>query len=429
MNISIVSCLFPPEPTVSSHTSADLAEQLRECGHRVLVITSFPSRPNGKLYEGYKRRLWLHDRSFPGYDVLRCFSVVSPQSSLPSRFLENISFGVTSGLAVLLLHKPEVIYGNTWPLFAQGILALACRLRGIPLVMSVQDIYPEALVVQGRMSNRRSLVFRFLRWLDTKVKKNSAAIAVVSEQFRRIYLQDRGLWAENVHLVPNWFDENRLQIDANDDVVRSKHEIPKDAFLVVYGGSLGAASGVDTAITAFRHLAEQPNIYLLVAGGGSKLQAWRRLAQEMGNPRVVFHAPWPDSETSSVLASANLFVLPTHGNQSLVSVPSKLMAYMLAGRPILCAANRDSDIARTIAAAGCGWLVPSDAPGVLARRVHAISQRPASELCAMGQRGRDYAINSMTKTANLSRLVKLVLSVAEQEPTPKVRVPANGKSQ
>ena len=122
MKIGIVSCLFLPEPIVSSHTGADLAEQLRGSGHRVRVITSFPSRPNGKLYEGYKRRLWLYDRSFSRYDVLRCFSFVSPASTLLSRFLENISFGITSGLAVLFLEKPDVLYGNTWPIFAQGIL-------------------------------------------------------------------------------------------------------------------------------------------------------------------------------------------------------------------------------------------------------------------------------------------------------------------
>ncbi len=424
MKICIVSCLFLPEPIVSSHTSADLAEQLRGSGHRVRVITSFPSRPNGKLYEGYKRRLWLYDRSFSRYDVLRCFSVVSPASSLLSRFLENISFGITSGLAVLSLEKPDVIYGNTWPIFAQGILALACRMRGIPLIMSVQDIYPESLAVQGRMRNRRFWIFRFLRWLDTKAKKNSAALVVVSEQFRRIYLHDRGLPAENVHLVPNWFDENRLQIDPNDHLIRSRHAIPEDAFLVVYGGNLGAASGVDTVISAFQDLMEQPNIYLLVAGGGSNLLAWRQLARELGNPRIIFHTPWLDSETSSVLAAPNLFILPTHGDQSLVSVPSKLMAYMLAGRPILCAANRESDIARTIAAADCGWVIPSEDPGVMAQRVLALSQRPSCELSAMGQRGRDYAIKFMTKSANLGKLVNLILSIAEQEPIPKVRVPA-----
>ena len=167
---------------------------------------------------------------------------------------------------------------------------------------------------------------------------------------------------------------------------------------------------MDTVIRAFQYLTTCSNIYLLVAGSGSKLSDWRELAGEMGNPRILFHTPWLDSETSSVLDAASLFILPTQNNQSLVSVPSKLIAYMLAGRPILCSAGEKSDIANIIDEAACGWVIPTDSPEVISQRILSLSQQPPDELHKFGERGKSYALKNMTKTVNLPKLVNLIQS-------------------
>jgi glycosyltransferase involved in cell wall biosynthesis len=410
MKINIVSAVFPPEPITSARATVDLAEQLCREGHRVHVITAFPNRPAGRLYEGYKRQLWLHDRSFSGYEVLRCFSALSPKSTMTSRFLENLSFGIASGLAVLFMEKPDVIYGNTWPIFAQGMLALACRMRGIPLVLSVQDTYPESLLVQDRLGTGRAWLYKVLRWLDIKVKNSSAGLAVISEGFQQIHVQDRGIPAEKVHFIPNWIDENLVQIHPVDNCIRCSHEIPEDAFLVVYAGNVGVASGVDTVIKAFRSLTVHPNIYLLIAGSGSQVSNWRWLARDMDNPRVLFHTPWLDSETSCVLDAASIFVLPTQGDQSMVSVPSKLMTYMLAGRPVLSCVGEESDIAKVVHDAACGWVIAPRNPEAISQEILLLSQKPASELEEFGKHGRSYALQHMTRKANLPKLITLLQS-------------------
>ena len=410
MKIDVVSAVYRPEPIVSSRTSTDLAEQLCEEGDTVRVITTFPNRPAGKLYDGYKRSLRYRDHSFSGYEVFRYFTLISSESSVLSRFLENISFGIASGLAVLFSEKPDVIYGNTWPIFAEGILALACRLRGVPLVTSVQDTYPESLAVQGRLADRTNWLYRLLRWLDKQTKQSCAAVMVISERFKQIYVQDRGIAADKVHLIPNWIDENVVQVNPADNYIRGSHEIPDDAFLVVYAGNIGTAAGVETVIRAFEDLTTEQNIYLLIAGSGSKLFDCRELAGRTDNPRVLFHTPWLDSETSSMLAAASLFILPTIGAQSLASVPSKLISYMLASRPILCCAVPESDIAKTIADASCGWAIPPDDPHSIAKEIKMLSKLLPAELQRAGERGRMYALQHMTRKANLPVLVKLVRS-------------------
>src|SRR5687768_4404561 len=101
MKLFIVSCVFSPEPIVSALTSRDLAQELVNQGHRAQVITTFPNRPAGRLYESYRRRLWSCEHSASGYEILRIFSSFSAESRMVSRFLENFSFGIASALATL----------------------------------------------------------------------------------------------------------------------------------------------------------------------------------------------------------------------------------------------------------------------------------------------------------------------------------------
>lgn len=98
MRVLIVSAVFPPEPVVSSQTSAQIAQALVERGHDVTVIMAFPNRPAGKLFSGYSRRLFQHKKSHAGVELVRCSSFLSPKSRMANRFLENISFGFTAGL-------------------------------------------------------------------------------------------------------------------------------------------------------------------------------------------------------------------------------------------------------------------------------------------------------------------------------------------
>lgn len=127
MRALIVSCVFPPEPIVSARTSNQVAQELASQQCYVEVITSFPSRPAGRLYHGYKRRLYVTELSSDRYQITRCFSILSPESTTVSRFLETVHFGLTSGWAVLTRKRPDVIYANTWPVFAELVFCSSLR--------------------------------------------------------------------------------------------------------------------------------------------------------------------------------------------------------------------------------------------------------------------------------------------------------------
>lgn len=408
MKVLLISCVFPPEPVVSAQTSLQIARELSTRGNHVRVICPFPNRPAGRVYPGYFRKLFCQDPCEAGFNVLRCFSSFSTHSTMISRSLENISFGITSGIALLTCSAPDVIYVNTWPILAQVIIGLICQIRRIPLVLSVQDVYPESLLAQNRIRRKSKWIYKFLRMIDTRITRNCAALIVISEQFKRLYLRDRNLSSEKVHVVPNWIDEKESVLDRPSSSIRTQYGIPQDAFLVVYGGNIGKAAGMDRVVQAFADMLEYKEIYLLIAGDGSNFDSCKELAQSSRNDRILFHRPWLADETSRILSAADLCILPTQGEQSRVSVPSKLLSYMLASRPVLALALRDSDVARIITDSACGWVISPGDSEELAEQIIKISQLSRDSLRRRGVAGRNFARRHFSKSANLPKIIEIL---------------------
>ena len=414
MRISIVTGVFPPEPVVSAKTSHDIASALSQAGHRVEVITPFPSKPAGRLYKGYSRRLWTQATDDGGFKIVRCFSVLSRKSSLGSRFLENLSFGLVSSLRLLFSKKPDVVYANTGAIFAVGIVSIVCLFRRIPYVISIQDIYPESLVNQGRIKPGGALE-SILKSADSWVASRADSVVVLSREFCSIYEDTRLVPRGRVHIIRNWGAAEFLDFSAVDSgAVRSRLGIRRSSFLYVYAGNIGVAAGLETLIREVQIAGRQHDIVLLIAGDGSAVARCKDLAAATIDDRVVFRSPWPVEETAEILGCADAFVLPTLAEQAQVSVPSKLISYLFAGRPVLAVASPGSEIDEIVRESGCGWVVPDTGSGSIAKVLAAVARTDRDELTIMGRKGREFAINAFGRDRALASYCRVILLAAEQ---------------
>jgi glycosyltransferase involved in cell wall biosynthesis len=409
MRVLIVSAVFPPEPVVSAQTSQQIARELAQRDHQVTVITSFPSRPAGKLYLGYCCRLYHRQQSEHGYEIIRCFSFFSSQSRLVSRFLENISLGITASLAIAFSKKADVIYCNMWPIFAAGLVRLAAGLRRAPVTISIQDVYPESLVFQGRVSDQSGMV-RIFKWIDGLIARSCQAVIVLSERHRKFYHEQRGVPLGKLFAIPNWTDEKLLENSGAGDDLRARLNIPAGSFLVVYGGNIGVAAGVETLIEAFRYLDRSKNIYCLIAGSGSRLDECRAQAARIDGDCILFLSPWAVEDTASVYALADLLVLPTRHGQSYVSVPSKLISYMLSERPIVALSMPNTDLFDMMLQSGAGWVIEPDNPERLAVEIQQAQALTPEVRREIGRKARVYALRQLTAETCLPKVIRVIES-------------------
>jgi glycosyltransferase involved in cell wall biosynthesis len=296
--------------------------------------------------------------------------------------------------------------------FATGIVAFVAWLRSIPLVLSVQDVYPESLESQGRVA-KRGRFFRLLRLCDQTILRSAKDIIVISEGFRRLFEADRGIPSQRLHVVPNWGNDHLLQADPNAASAFRQHlGIPAGAFVAVYAGNVGVASNAEMLVDVFAKLKDQARIYLVIAGGGSRLDACREKIAQQNLDRVIIHSPWKKEETGPVLEMADLLLLPTKAEQSLMSIPSKLISYFLAARPVLAAVLSGSDTAMAVRDIGAGWVVEPDSDEPMVESIIAASEMSEESLKRMGLAGRTYALQNLTREANLPRVVQIVESAA-----------------
>jgi colanic acid biosynthesis glycosyl transferase WcaI len=220
-------------------------------------------------------------------------------------------------------------------------------------------------------------------------------------------------------VIPNWGTDG---VDVAEPAValvfRQKLGIPADAFVAVYAGNVGVASNADMLVDAFAKLADLRQAYLLIAGDGALLDACRAAAERQRLDRVIIHSPWKSEETGPVLQMADVLLLPTKGNQSLNSIPSKLITYLLSARPVIAGVLPESDTATAILENCAGWVIAPDSADLMAKTIRLASAQSKESLTQMGTRGREFARQSLTQDSNLSRIIEVIEASASKQHQP-----------
>jgi glycosyltransferase involved in cell wall biosynthesis len=309
-------------------------------------------------------------------------------------------------LAGLFGPRPDVIYAYHPPLTV-GLAAGAVGLiRRVPVVLDVQDLWPDTLRATGMVGNARVLllvgaVARFVYRLSTY-------IVVLSPGFRRLLIE-RGVPASKVEVIPNWCDEAAL--------LQPTGRLPAgfpgpEYFRVVFAGNMGRAQGLDAVLEAAALLQTRaPQVRVVLIGGGLDATRLRDESVRKGLANVVFLAPVPMGEVGHVLAAADALLVHLRSDPLFeITIPSKTQAYMAAGRPVLMAVPGDA--ADLVAEAGCGLTVPSEDPQELVSAVCKLVDLPPRERSAMGRQGRQHYERYLSMAEGTRRFAALFKQLA-----------------
>ena len=390
-NILIVSAVFPPEPVVSANISFDIA-----CGlalnNNVTVISPYPTRPFGSAY----KNLLLKPYPFK-HKILNSFT--SPKSNVLLRLLESFSFGKKSSKYILNnKNNIDIIYANTWPIFSQFYLVKTTNKLNIPVVLHVQDIYPESFIM--KLPKIMGKIVRFLILpIDRFVLNNVQEVITISPQMKDYLASTRNLNQSNLNVIRNWQNH---EIFTNPIIQKTNRS---DKFTFMYLGSISPSAGIEILIKSFAS-ANINNSKLIIAGGGSEKNRCINLAKNYSCEIEFIEASLED--VPKIQAKADILLMPLKKGIGKTASPSKLPAYMFSKKPIIASVDSDSDSARVINEAHAGWVIEPENIGLLIRAMKAASSIEKEKLNLMGKNGFKYAMNHLSKKKNLNKLLTLI---------------------
>ena len=376
MRILMVTQWFDPEPAFKGLA---FARKLMERGHDVEVLTGFPNYPGGKLYPGYRVRLWQREL-VDGVSVVRVPLYPSHDRSRVGRALNYLSFAVAATLlGPLLLRRPEVIYVYQPP-GTVGLPALALgRWFRAPVVYDVNDLWPDTVRSTGMLTNGFAL--RLLGWFCRFTYRHVDRVVAVSPGFRKTLIE-RGVPADRVDVIYNWAPDQQPA-----PAVGHSHD---GKFTVVFAGTMGLAQGLDAVLdAAARCRATVPHARFVFVGGGVDRDRLQQRAGEMRLANVEFLERQPLSAMQPIFQAADVLLVHLKDDPLFaITIPSKTQAYLAAGRPILMAVGGDA--ADLVTRAGAGVTAEPGNAESIADAVRQLAEMPAGARARMGEAGKKF---------------------------------------
>lgn len=401
MRIHYLTQWFDPEPGVIKGPA--FVRGLIAGGHDVTVVTGVPNYPTGRVYPGYRLRLFQRE-TIEGFAVERLPLYPSHDGSSLKRSLNYLSFFVAALIHGLLrAGRADLVYVYHPPITVGLAAALSGWVRRRRFVLEIQDLWPDMLAASGMAGTGR--LARILTPVCKFVNRRAAHIVVQSEGMR-VRLIERGVPAAKLSVIRNPADPTALERPA--PMPRAALGLT-ERFAILYGGNLGAAQQLGSAVRAARLAADRgAEVDLLLMGRGIDAEPLRALAREIGADNVRFRDPVEKHEVPAAHQAADV-LLNQWADQPLfaITIPSKTQFHLASGKPILAAlAGETADILRE---SGAATVVPPGDVEAMADAMVTLSRTPRADLEAMGARAAAY----YERTFSYQKMVDATLAVIE----------------
>lgn len=379
MRILLLTQWYSPEP---AKLFADLAKGLQKLGHEVTVLTGFPNWPSGKLYPGYRLRLWQKE-TLEGVPVVRVFLYPNHGRSALLRVLNLGSFLVAaSSLGLFLVPRPDIIHAIQPPTAGWAAWMLS-RARRIPFTYEVQDMWPESLRASGLVRNERML--DFIGWFTKRIENAASAIRVISPGFKANLIQ-KGHPPEKIHVISNWVDTDFYHPEPKESK-RAKALGLAGRFNILYGGVIGLSQGLDTILDAALLVSDLPDVQFVFVGDGTERKRLDERVDREKLSNVKFLGAYPVTAMTGIYACADVLLVSLRDDPLFrITIPHKIFSCLASGKPILAALEGDGVEVIKGAHAGIACK-PGDANEIAAaiRELYKMTPAQREELGANGR--------------------------------------------
>jgi colanic acid biosynthesis glycosyl transferase WcaI len=384
MRVAIVGINYAPDPTGIPVYTTGLAEFLVTQGHTVTMYTGFPYYPRWAKDEQDKGRLFRRDM-LNGVAVRRHYLYVPSRPSALKRMLHELSFVASVTLGYLFGPKADLTIVISPPLFIGIPVTLIARLKRSRTILHVQDLQPDAAVDLGMLKpGPLTSLFYFLEKITYRLADR---ISTISHGMLE-KIASKGVPRHKLTLFRNWAHDNLIFPMAPDTRYRQDWDLT-GKFVVLYSGNMGVKQGLDSVLRAAVELNGHSDVVFVIVGDGGEKEALMELARAMKLDNVQFRPLQSMERLSELLATADVAIVPQKRGVKDIVLPSKLGNLLASGRPVIAAAEPDTDFGKIVLESGCGVLVEPGNGEQIAAAILGMRQVP-DDRTRMGDSGRRY---------------------------------------
>jgi colanic acid biosynthesis glycosyl transferase WcaI len=350
---------FAPDTAPTGDVITRIVQEFVAKDQRVHVVTSLPWYRTHAIESGWTGRLVRREKTAWG-SITRVHPF--PGKSKSNLLRRAIGFGVFSAIAGVctvfaggIHRRPAAVISMSPPLTLGLTGWLASRIRRCPSVFNIQDVFPDAAVETGAITNVR--IIAVSRWLERVSYHRSDAVVVLSEDLRaNVLAKISPKHQHKVHVIPNFVDSDRITPRDRMTSYRDELRIGNEQ-VVMYAGNVGYSQSLSMMLHAARQI---PEVTFVINGDGAAREELQRDAAGLSNIR--FSGYQPVDRVAEVLATADIHVVPLRTGLGAVSVPSKTYSILAAGRPVVAAIDSGTEVTRILAESGAGVSVAPDDP-------------------------------------------------------------------
>ncbi len=392
MKILYVSQYYPPEMGAPAARVSAFARRWAAMGHEVTVLTTFPNHPTGVIAEGYRGRLRQIEDDH-GVRVVRAYLYAAANKGVVKRGLCYISFALSSILQGYgPVGRPDVVIATS-PQFLVTLSGWTLsRLKGLPLVLEIRDLWPDSIVAVGAFPEDSWLV-RGLSVLERFVYRQADLVVSVTHSFIPL-LEERG--ARKVAFVSNGAGPSAFSPRSDRDAIRERFGLGS-RFVASFVGTLGMAHGLETILDAAERLRDRDDVLFWLVGEGARRAELESGAKRRGLHNVRFEGQIAREHVPDVLAASDAALVLLRPDPLFTTVlPSKMFEAMAAACPVILGVRGESKALLEESGGGVA-IEPGDAKALTDAVTSLAADADARR--RMGEAGRAYVTARLSHDA------------------------------
>ena len=408
MRILLHSAYYWPEYAGTAPYVTAPAEHLAAAGHDVHVVAAFPHYPEWRDIQGRKRRLTERRN---GVTIHRAWHYIPSSPGTIQRAIYEATLMASGRIAQRGVPTPDAIIGVS-PALASGALAQRASAHfKVPYGLIVHDLFSKGATQTGMAGGGVSAA---LEKVEISVAAGASKLLVLTEAFREHFVA-RGIEADRIVVAPPWSMRSLRHVDHAQ--ARQSMGWQDDEFICVHAGNMGKKQGLINIVDAASHFdeSESERLRFVFVGDGNDRADLETVACEKKLDHVTFLGGADDDTYDNAICGADVLLLNQLPSVSDMSLPSKLSAYLAAGRPVIAAVAEGSAAAAVVHASAGGAVVDPREPRATTQTVREWRSKAPEELDAIGAAGRDYAETQLSAAAILPEYERLAEAIASSK--------------